>query len=128
MFQKRITTDYTNILLVSNTEYSQHTHDQFEIYCISSEYSRIFCNKDQFNYTTTENMLDYLQANISKGVFVLINKEGLFMGGSLFDVSLSWLDSNDELIISDSSANIALFLNLPISKSALALNLIHNLP
>lgn len=46
MFQKRITTDYTNILLVSNTEYSQHTHDQFEIYCISSEYSRIFCNKD----------------------------------------------------------------------------------
>ena len=50
------------------------------------------------------------------------------MGGSLFDVSLSWLDSNDELIISDSSANIALFLNLPISKSALALNLIHNLP
>jgi asparagine synthase (glutamine-hydrolysing) len=128
MFQKRITTDYTNILLVSNTEYSQHTHDQFEIYCISSEYSRIFCNKDQFNYTTTENMLDYLQANISKGVFILINKEGLFMGGSLFDVSLSWLDSNDELIISDSSANIALFLNLPISKSALALNLIHNLP
>jgi asparagine synthase (glutamine-hydrolysing) len=128
MFQKRITTNYTNILLVSNVEYTQHTHNQFEIYCISSEYSRIFCNKEQFNYASTENTLEHLQKNIFKGIFVLITGEGLFMGGPLFDVSLSWVDSTNVLIISDSSTNIALFLDLPISKSAIALNLIHNLP
>ena len=128
IFQKRITTNYINIQLLSSIEYVQHLDNQFEIYCISSEYSKIFCNKKQFNYSSVENTLDYLQTNISKGIFVLITEEGLFMGGPLFDASLSWVDSNNELIISDSATNIALFLDLPISKSSLALNLIHNLP
>ncbi|MGH1830168.1 asparagine synthase-related protein [Enterococcus gilvus] len=128
IFQKQISTNYIDIRLLSNIEYVHHLDRHFEIYCISSEYSKIFCNKKQFVYSSVENALDHLQKNISKGVFILITEEGLFIGGPLFDVSLSWMDLNDELIISDSATNIALFLDLPISKSALALNLIYNLP
>lgn len=128
VFQKRVTTDFANILIVSHYEYTKHSESQFEIYCTSSEYSRIFVEGRMFNCLETEKILLDLQKNISKGIFILVTNEAIFMGGSLFDVTFSWIISNEELIVSDSSTDIALFLNLSISKSTLALNLIHSLP
>ncbi|MFJ8516213.1 asparagine synthase-related protein [Lysinibacillus xylanilyticus] len=68
------------------------------------------------------------QKIVSKGIFVLVDKREVIIGGALFDVSLSWKMLNDILIISDSASNIARYCDLNISKSAVALNLISSLP
>ncbi|MGE7693103.1 ATP-binding cassette domain-containing protein [Lysinibacillus sp. NPDC094177] len=68
------------------------------------------------------------QKIVSKGIFVLVDKCEVIIGGALFDVSLSWKILNDILIISDSASNIARYCDLNISKSAVALNLISSLP
>jgi len=52
----------------------------------------------------------------------------VMIGAPMFDDSLSLVWSNKDLIISDSASDIALFLGLPISFSALALNLMGSLP
>ncbi|MFD2307270.1 asparagine synthase C-terminal domain-containing protein [Enterococcus termitis] len=116
-------------MLLSHYEYVKHAGNDFEIYCVTTEFSKNFCTERKFELLETSEMIVELQENISLGIFVLVAEESLFIGGPLFDTSLSWIISNDEeLIVSDSSTDLALFLDLPISKTALALNLIHSLP
>ncbi|HCN74755.1 asparagine synthase-related protein [Pseudolactococcus plantarum] len=129
LFEKHIKTDSTSTLIISNYKYVKYSANEFDIYCASSEYSRIFDNeKIILNCIDTSQILKELQKNIYKGIFVLVSKGELFIGGSLFDTSLSWVDLDKELIISDSSSDIAMYMNFSISKAAVALNLIHSLP
>ncbi|OTN90594.1 hypothetical protein A5819_003094 [Enterococcus sp. 7E2_DIV0204] len=124
----KVSNSSKSILLVSKYKYSKYIVDGMIVYSIPSEYDKVANSFKNFNEDALIDTARIFQKNISKGIFILIKDANVIMGAPIFDSSLAWMLINNELVISDTINNIAIFFNLPLSKSALGLHLINSLP
>lgn len=115
-------------MLISRNKYKEIVVNNIHLFFPSSFEYEINRLLSAMNDLDRDSLILSIQKEISCGLFIIKFNDEVIVAGSYLDLSLSWLETENEVIISDSSLEIAKKYKLPISYAAVSSYLILNLP
>lgn len=121
-------TDNKDCLLLSKNKYIKIENNDIYVYCIESfEQDITELLKGQYQ-DDMELLIEDIERIIDYGIYVLKNKDEYIVGGAFLDTSLSWIEIDNEIVISDSALEIAKKYHFKLSEDVLSTYLILGLP
>ena len=116
------------IIFLTKNLYRTVSGDNKIIYCLEDYVEEVCSIIEQNDISSFEETISVLQTYVINGLIIVEMAERTYIISPYLDSRLSWFENNKNIIFSDSSVEIAKYLNLKLSPKRLASQFIFGLP
>lgn len=116
------------IIFLTKNLYRTVSGDNKIIYCLEDYVEEVCSIIEQNDISSFEETISVLQNYVINGLIIVEMAERTYIISPYLDSRLSWFENNKNIIFSDSSVEIAKYLNLKLSPKRLASQFIFGLP
>ena len=116
------------IIFLTKNLYRTVSGDNQKIYCLEDYVEEVCSIIEQNDISSFEETISVLQDHVVNGLIIVEMVERTYIISPYLDSRLSWFENNKNIIFSDSSVEIAKYLNLKLSTKRLASQFIFELP
>lgn len=114
------------IIFLTKNLYRTVSGDNQKIYCLEDYVEEVCSIIEQNDISSFEETISVLQDHVVNGLIIVEMVERTYIISPYLDTRLSWFENNKNIIFSDSSVEIAKYLNLKLSTKRLASQFILN--
>ncbi|MDS3499593.1 putative asparagine synthetase [Streptococcus pneumoniae] len=116
------------IVFLTKNLYRTVSGENKKIYCLEDYVEGVCSIIEQNDISSFEEIISALQDYVTNGLIIVEMAERTYIISPYLDSRLSWFENNKNIIFSDSSVEIAKYLNLKLSTKRLASQFIFGLP
>lgn len=116
------------IVFLTKNLYRTVSGENKKIYCLEDYVEGVCSIIEQNDISSFEEIISALQDYVTNGLIIVEMTERIYIISPYLDSRLSWFENNKNIIFSDSSVEIAKYLNLKLSTKRLASQFIFGLP
>ena len=116
------------IVFLTKNLYRTVSGENKKIYCLEDYVEGVCSIIEQNDISSFEEIISALQDYVTNGLIIVEMAERIYIISPYLDSRLSWFENNKNIIFSDSSVEIAKYLNLKLSTKRLASQFIFGLP
>lgn len=116
------------IVFLTKNFYRTVSGENKKIYCLEDYVEGVCSIIEQNDISSFEEIISVLQDYVTNGLIIVEMAERTYIISPYLDSRLSWFENNKNIIFSDSSVEIAKYLNLKLSTKRLASQFIFGLP
>lgn len=116
------------IVFLTKNLYKTVSGENKKIYCLEDYVEGVCSIIEQNDISSFEEIISALQDYVTNGLIIVEMAERIYIISPYLDSRLSWFENNKNIIFSDSSVEIAKYLNLKLSTKRLASQFIFGLP
>lgn len=117
-----------NIIFLTKNLYKIVSGNNKKIYCLEEYVENVCSIIEHNNINCFEEIVSMLQDRVMNGLIIVEMSEKIYIISPYLDFRLSWFENNKNIILSDSSIEIAKYLNLKLSPRRLATQFVFGLP